>query len=247
MSQPVGGATEADEPAPRPTPVPISELAPPGALIFDLDGTLVDTVETRIVGWLRTFAEIGLPAEREHVAQLIGADGKRLAREVAAVAGREMGDERAEAIDRRAGEIYSQLNTDPQPLAGVRSLLDALADSDLPWAIATSSRAEQVMASVDALRLARRPMIVDGSHVAHAKPAPDLLLLAAERLSTSPRRCWYVGDATWDMLAARACGMPAIGIPSGAVSTEALADAGASAVTTFEDLAADLHRRGLIA
>lgn len=227
-------------------PVALSEMADPGALVFDLDGTLVDTVEQRIVGWLRTFEEIGLPADRAHVAQLIGADGKRLAREVAAVAGREIDDDRAEAIDRRAGELYGGINTDPRPLAGVQPLLQALSRTELPWAIATSSRAEQVKASVDALRLDRPPMIVDGSHVEHAKPAPDLLLLAAERLATSPRRCWYVGDATWDVMAARACGMPSVAIASGAVSADVLAAAGATTVTTFEELAADLRRRGLI-
>ncbi len=226
-------------------PLGLADLDDPAALIFDLDGTLVDTVERRIAAWLRTFEELSIPADRRHVAQLIGADGKRLAREVAAVAGRQIDDDRAEAIDRRAGELYTELNIDPRPLPGVQLLLHALALSDLPWAIATSSRAEQVMASVDALGLAQTPMIVDGSHVANAKPAPDLLLLAAEQLGTSARRCWYVGDATWDMLAARACGMPAVGIPSGAVSSEALAGAGAAAVTSFELLAADLARRGL--
>jgi HAD superfamily hydrolase (TIGR01509 family) len=245
MSDPVETSTDrGGEPAHR--PVDVSEMADPGALIFDLDGTLVDTVEQRIVGWLRTFEEIGLPADRTHVAQLIGADGKRLAREVAAVSGREIDDDRAEAIDRRAGELYGEINTDPRPLAGVRPLLLALGRTDLPWAIATSSRAAQVMASVDALRLDRQPMIIDGSHVAHAKPAPDLLLLAAERLATSPRRCWYVGDATWDVMAARACGMPSVAIASGAVSADALAAAGATTVTTFEELAAELRRRGLI-
>lgn len=235
------------EPEAEPTrPLGLSDLTPPAALIFDLDGTLVDTVELRIRAWLATFAEIGMPADRAHVAQLIGADGKRLAREVAAIAGRDIDDHRAEAIDRRSGEVYGELNTDPQPLPGVRPLLLALEQGTLPWAIATSSRREQVMASVRALALPHEPLIVDGSHVAHAKPAPDLLLLAAERLSASPRNCWYVGDATWDVLAARACGMPAVAVASGAATREVLAAAGASALTTFAGLAADLARRGLI-
>lgn len=221
-------------------------LPDPGALIFDLDGTLVDTVDLRIQAWLRTFEEVGLSAERAQVAQLIGADGKRLAREIAAAHGREIGDDRAEGIDRRAGELYGELNTDPQPLPGVRRLLAALEAGNVPWAIATSSRAQQVMASVLALELDAEPLIVDGSHVTHAKPAPDLLLLAAERLRTSPRRCWYLGDATWDMMAAQACGMPAVGIPSGAVSADDLAAAGAWAVADLDALRDELARRRLI-
>ena len=161
---------------------PLDHLPDPAGILFDLDGTLVDTVEKRIEGWLTTFTEIGIEADRDHVARLIGADGKRLAIEVAGVAGRELSPERAEAIDRRAGEAFSALNTDPQPLPGARHLLQALGRSRLPWAIATSSLPEQVSNSVKALDLEKPPIIVDGSHVEHAKPAPDLLLHGAEKL-----------------------------------------------------------------
>ena len=131
-------------------------------------------------------------------------------------------------------------------MPGVRAFLTALTGSDVPWAIATSSRREQVTTSVTALQLKKPPIIVDGTHVEHAKPAPDLLLLAAERLSIKPAECGYVGDATWDMLAARAAGMIAVGVAYGAASPRQLTDAGAQAVTTFRTLSADLRRRGLI-
>ena len=225
----------------------LASLPDPGAIIFDLDGTLVDTVDVRIQAWLQAFAEIGVPADRDHVAGLIGSDGKRLAKEVAAAAGNEMDDERAEAIDRRSGELYDLLNTNPAPLPGATELLEALAASDAPSAIATSSRAEQVVASVAVLRLNPGPLIVDGGHVAHAKPAPDLLLLAAKRLSVPAPACWYVGDATWDMLAARSAPMVAVGVPTGAVDAGALREAGAdAAVDSLWELSAELSRRGVI-
>lgn len=225
----------------------LTALPDPGALIFDLDGTLVDTVGTRIAAWLETFEQVGIPADRGHLAGLIGADGRRLALEVAAAAGRTLSDDSAEAIDRQAGERYGALNNDPRPLPGASQLLRALESSELPWAIATSSRAEQVMASVDALDLPERPRIVDGSHVVHAKPAPDLLLLAAELLSVAPRRCWYVGDATWDMRAACAAAMTGIGVATGAVGPAGLAAAGALAtVASLEELATELVRRGML-
>jgi HAD superfamily hydrolase (TIGR01509 family) len=215
-------------------------------LLFDLDGTLIDTVEIRIRAWMQTFDEARIPADREHVARLIGADGKRLAKEVAGVAGIKVDDDRAETIDKRSGEIYDQLNKDPRPIAGARTLLLALGRSKLPWAIATSSRAEQVKASVEALRLPKQPRIIDGSHVQHAKPAPDLLLLAAERLGVPAKSCWYVGDSTWDMIAARAGGMVGVGVPYGTVSRSELLAAGATVVTTFRSLLAELRRRGLL-
>ena len=207
---------------------------PPAAWIFDLDGTLVDTVETRIVAWLRTFEEQRIPADRALVASLIGSDGRRLARVVAEEAGQILDSEREEEIDRRAGDIYSELNLDPKTLPGALELLQALDESRRRWAIATSSRREQVDASIKALGLSRRPIIIDGSNVEHAKPAPDLLLFAARELSVEPSRCGYVGDAIWDMQAAAAAGMAAIGVTSGSATADELA--GAGALFTVKDL-----------
>ena len=118
-----------------------------------------------------------------------------------------------------------------------------LEESGRRWAIATSSRAEQTRASISALGLPQPPLIVDGSNVEHAKPAPDLLLQAAERLEAAPQDCWYVGDATWDMLAALAASMVGIGVPYGAVDAAQLRDAGAAVVTTLDELRAELRRR----
>jgi HAD superfamily hydrolase (TIGR01509 family) len=220
----------------------------PAALIFDLDGTLTDTVEARIQAWLRTFAEIGIPAERKHVAGLIGADGKRLAKEVAAVGGHPIDEDRAEAIDKRSGEIFNEIAADPRPQVGAHELLEALERAGIPWSIATSSRREQAEPMVRALDLPRAPRVTDGSHVKHAKPAPDLLLAAAEQLGVPAFKCLYIGDATWDMRAARAAQMTPIGVASGAVSAETLRQAGAEAA--FESLVEvreDLEKRGILA
>jgi HAD superfamily hydrolase (TIGR01509 family) len=210
----------------------------PDAILFDLDGTLVDTVPARIDAWAAVLAEVGIPATRSELEPMIGIDGRRLAREAAGAAGRQLSDEEAEAIDRRSGALFDEHNRDPHPLPGAREVLRALDERDLTWAIATSSRREQVAASIRALGLPREPRIVDGSHVEHAKPAPDLLLLGARELGARPGDCWYVGDSTWDMRAAVAAGMVPIGVLAGAVVDEgALKDAGASVVLpTLADL-----------
>ena len=219
----------------------------PAAILFDLDGTIVDTVGTRVEAWMRTFAEVSIPADRVHVAGLIGSDGKRLATEVAALAGRQLDELRAEAIDRRAGQLFAELTTDPRPRPGIVELSGALRAAALPWSIATSSRAEQIHASVAALGLPDAPPVTDGTAVRHAKPAPDLLLLAAGQLGVPARRCWYVGDATWDMLAARAAGMVGIGITTGVVDEATLRRAGAARVwPTMDGLHAELRERGLL-
>lgn len=207
------------------------QLQAPQAVILDLDGTLVDTVGMRIEAWLRTFAEEGIPADRALVTSLIGSDGRQLARKVGEAAAATVDDDRSERIDARSGAIYSELAMDPRPLPGVLAFLDALDASEMPWAIATSSRREQVGPSVAALRRTQPPLIVDGTAVNLAKPHPDLLLAAASALGAEPESCWCVGDSTWDVLAATAAGMPAICITAGsAVTADQLRAAGATLV-----------------
>jgi HAD superfamily hydrolase (TIGR01509 family) len=217
----------------------------PAALVFDLDGTLVDTVDTRIRAWLDVFEEFGIPATREQLAPMIGLDGRRLAREVAEAAGRTLDEPGEERIDRRCGAIYESLNRDPRALPGARDLLLWLDGASWPWAVATSSRREQVGTSLAALTLGRDPTVVDGSSVERAKPAPDLMLAAAQALRCDPVDCWCIGDSTWDMRAASAAGMTPVGVTAGAAMTAAsLREAGATLVTeTLVELQAELERR----
>ena len=223
----------------------IDEIPLPSAVLFDLDGTLVDTVERRISSWEQALAAAGLPTDRDRLAPLIGLDGKRLATEVAALAGKPIDEARAEEIDRHSGEIYERLNVAPRPLPGLGRLVAELDRRDIRWAIATSSRKDQVGTSVDALGLPAEPTIVDASHVKHAKPEPDLLLLAAEQLDIAPAACWYVGDSTWDMVSAVAAGMIAVGVTAGsAIDAATLRGAGAAAVVeTLDQIAQSIEVR----
>jgi HAD superfamily hydrolase (TIGR01509 family) len=216
----------------------LRSLPRPDAILFDLDGTLVDTVSTRIDAWTQALEASGFPTTRDQLAPMIGLDGRRLAREVAAQAGRPIDEQQSEEIDKLSGEIYERLNR-PRPLPGVTRIVAAIEAAGIPWAIATSSRKDQVKTSVDALDLEHEPSIIDASHVKNAKPEPDLLLYAAKELETDPGRCWYVGDSTWDMVSAVAAGMVAIGVTSGsAVGGDALRSSGAAAVVdTLADLA----------
>jgi HAD superfamily hydrolase (TIGR01509 family) len=209
-----------------------ADLPRPDGLIFDLDGTLVDTVRARIDGWVEALEEVGLSSSAEEIGPMIGMDGKRLARDVAKHAGRALSEDDVEAIDHAAGAAFDRRNQAPRPLPGVAETLDAIDRCGARWVIATSSRAQQVQGSVAALGLEDRPDIVDGSHVEHAKPAPDLLLLAAERMGVAPASCWAVGDSTWDIRAAVAAGMTPVAVTAGsAVAADDLRDAGAAVVT----------------
>jgi HAD superfamily hydrolase (TIGR01509 family) len=222
-------------------------LPTPQAIIFDLDGTLVDTVHLRIEAWARALAGIGVAVTRDRLASYIGSDGRWLATQLAREAGRELDAAAAEKVDRKSGALFDELNASPVPLPGAAELLAALEGSHLTFAIATSSLPGQVAVSVDALRLPAPPPITDGSHVERAKPDPDLLLSSAAQLGVSPGRCWYVGDSTWDMVASVRAGMVAVGVTTGAADAAMLRAAGAAvALPGLTDLLVELRRRTLV-
>ncbi len=222
-------------------------LPAPAALLFDLDGTLVDTVRMRIAAWRRTLEEAGVRVDVERLAGYIGSDGRWLARQMAAAAGRTLTDHEARALDERHGVLFDELNVAPEPLPGATDLLAALERSGLPFAVATSSQAPQVAVSLGALRLPAPPPVFNGSHVAHAKPEPDLLLAAAAELHLPPAACWYVGDSTWDMMASARAGMTGVGVTTGAADARGLLDAGAVvAVPKLSFVLDALRERGLV-
>ena len=209
----------------------MSDLPRPDAVLFDLDGTLVDSVQRRIEAWQAALAELGVTVSAQAAGDQIGRDGAAVALELAASGGVHLDQDAAAALDSRAGELFGELNAVAVPAPGVPDVVSALDRLGIPWAIATSSRPAQVASSVAALGLSRPPRIVDGSAVENAKPAPDLLLLGARQLAVEPGRCWYVGDAVWDMQAAVAAGMVAVAVTAGSASDEpALRRAGAADV-----------------
>lgn len=238
----LGMSSNTNQSAGAPT---LADLPHPAALLFDLDGTLVDTVPRRLEAWWEALRRGGVNVDRDRLSGYIGSDGRWLAKELAGEAGRELDYAETEELDRVSGEIFDELNASPVPLPGATELLTALEDSDLTFAIATSSRPGQVTVSVDALRLPAPPPITDGSHVANAKPEPDLLLAAAAQLGVPPERCWYVGDSTWDMVASVRAKMVGIGVTTGAVDAGELVAAGAMvAVASLTELLVELRRRG---
>ncbi|MGD8485488.1 MAG: HAD family phosphatase [Chloroflexota bacterium] len=213
----------------------------PQAIVFDLDGTLVDTVGTRVEAWMAVFPRFGIVPDPAFLAPLMGSDGKYLARMTAEHYGVALEPGEDAEIDRQAGAEFRVLNADPRALPAARELLETLTDRGLPWAVATSSLPDDAHASVASLGLRSMPLICDGADVEHAKPAPDLLLKAAHLLAVEPSETWYVGDSRWDMVASKAAGMRAIAVLTGATPEEALGEAGADVIyPTLAELKADL-------
>ncbi len=105
--------------------------------------------------------------------------------------------------------------------------------------IATSGRRPEIDASLEALGVGEETVVIDRGNVARAKPAPDLFLACQEALGVQPVDCYVVGDAVWDLLAARRARMLSIGLLSGGYGVDELLASGAYRV--YEDTA-ELHR-----
>jgi HAD superfamily hydrolase (TIGR01509 family) len=197
------------------------------ALIFDLDGTLVDTVYAHVFAWQRALAEAGMPIEGWRVHRRMGMSGGLFTRAVAREIGRPIGPDEAATLQARHDAFYRDLLPDPRPLPGARELLSRLREAGVPHGIATSGRRPAIDASLAALGVPASMVVVDRGAVSRAKPEPDLFLACAERLGFRPSDCYVVGDAVWDLLGARRAGMLSVGLLSGGYGEDELTRAGA--------------------
>jgi HAD superfamily hydrolase (TIGR01549 family) len=197
------------------------------ALIFDLDGTLVDTVYAHVFAWQRALAEVGMPIEGWRIHRRIGMSGGLFTRAVARELGRPLTPNETEAIQARHGELYRELLPERRPLTGAVELLAEMREEGIAHGIATSGRRPEIDASLEALGIGDETVVVERGLVLRAKPEPDLFLMCAERLGVPGDECYVVGDAVWDLLAARRAHMLSIGLLSGGYGEDELARAGA--------------------
>jgi len=197
------------------------------ALIFDLDGTLIDTVYAHVFAWQKALEEGGMPIDGWRIHRRVGMSGGLFTRAVAREVGHDLTPEQAEALQRRHGELFRQLLPDRRPLPGAVALLRRLREAGVPHGIATSGRRPEIDASLAALEVPRDMVVVERGDVSRAKPAPDLFLACQQRLGVSAQDCYVVGDAVWDLLAARRAAMLSVGVLSGGYGEDELIRAGA--------------------
>ncbi len=208
------------------------------ALILDLDGTLIDTVYAHVFSWQRALAEAGMAVDGWKIHRRIGMSGGLFARAVARELGRELSAAEAERLQRRHGELFREILPERRPLPGAVELLATLRSAGVKHGIATSGRHPEIDASLASLGVGPETVVVDRGDVLHAKPAPDLFLACRERLGVPAEDCYVVGDAVWDLLAARRARMLSVGLLSGGYGEDELTRAGAFRV--YRD-AAELH------
>jgi HAD superfamily hydrolase (TIGR01509 family) len=216
------------------------------AVIFDLDGTLVDTVYAHTFAWWQVLAEAKLPVPAWKVHRLIGMSGGLITRAASHEIGRDLGDEEVERLQSRHGEVYKSLLPKRTALPGALDLLRHLRHAKIKHAIGTSGKRKDAEASLDVLDLPDDAIVVDRTAVERAKPEPDLFLACQQKLAVEPEECYVIGDAVWDLLAARRAGMLGIGLLSGGYGEEELSRAGAYRVYRDPaELLSQLYQLGL--
>ncbi|MEN4397530.1 HAD family hydrolase [Mycolicibacterium senegalense] len=202
----------------------------PFAVLFDVDGTIVDTNYLHVHAWARAFREESIDVESWRIHRSIGMDGSTL---VATLSG-----DASDAVQHRLKDRHSSLYKDSSELIvrlpGARELLRHLAENEVQVVLASSAPEDElaitrkVLDSDDAIAAATSSKDVDT-----AKPDPSIVQIALERAGVSAEQAVFVGDAVWDGEAATRLGVPFIGLRCGGVADSELEKAGAQAV--FDD------------
>lgn len=197
------------------------------AFLFDLDGTLVDSVYQHVLAWREAMQGAGIELAVWRIHRQIGMSGGLMLSAFLREIGRVLSSEDIEHIQRAHAEAYRRQVGSLRVLPGTLELLAELSARGVPYAIATSGRLQSAQPTLKLLNLSQDVPVVTRDDVRHAKPDPDLFLAAAQRLKVPMNQCVIVGDSVWDMLAARRAWALAVGLLSGGYGREELQQAGA--------------------
>jgi HAD superfamily hydrolase (TIGR01509 family) len=214
-------------------------MGKPPPVLFDLDGTLVDSVYQHVIAWQEALERVGIELSVWRIHRRIGMSGGPLTQALLRETGRQVGPDVHRQLRDLHATAYARYARQIRPLPGARDLLGQLEALSVPWAIATSGRAETAAVALRSLDVPSHVPVVTREAVPHAKPDPDLFLEAARRLGVEITQAVVVGDSVWDLLAAQRARALGVGLLSGGYGREELAGAGAYRV--YDD-PADLLR-----
>ena len=179
------------------------------AFLFDLDGTLVDSVYQHVLAWRDALEQAGMGISVWRIHRRIGMSGGLIGHALLRETGHEVSADEADRLRHLHAQAYARLVGQIRPLPGAQELLAYLSRAGVPWAIATSGRLESARPALEVLGVSSRTPIITRDLVLRAKPDPDLFLAAAKRLKV------VVGDSVWDLLAARRARALGVGLLSG--------------------------------
>src|SRR3981081_1479284 len=209
--------------------------------LFDLDGTLVDSVYQHVLAWKEALDAEGIELSVWRIHRKIGMSGGLFTNQLLRETGIEISAERVERLRHGHAALSRQQADQLRPCQGARELLNLLSEAGIPWAIATSGRMETAAVNLASLGVDPGGIpFVTRDQVKYAKPDPDLFLASSEVLSAPMETAVVVGDSIWDMLAAIRCRALGVGLLSGGYGPDELRHSGPLRV---EDDPADLLRR----
>jgi len=200
------------------------------AFLFDLDGTLIDSVYQHVLAWKEALDREGVELSVWRIHRKIGMSGGLFANILLRETGLEITADRLDRLRQWHAEAFNRQHTQGsvRPLPGARELLAYLDEQKIPWAIATSGRMETAAANLEALGVdPSKVPVVTRDQVRHAKPDPDLFLAAAARLGVDIQQSLVIGDSVWDMLAAQRARALGVGLLSGGYGHAELQQSGA--------------------
>lgn len=197
------------------------------AFLFDLDGTLIDSVYQHIVAWHEALNANGIELSVWRIHRQIGMSGGLFVNALFRELGRTVSPEETERLQKAHAEAYKRLLPQVRPLPGARELLSYLTEAHVPWAIATSGRRASAGPALELLGLSPDLPMITRDLVEHAKPDPDLFLAAAHQLGVDVEDTVVIGDSIWDLLAARRARALGVGLLTGGYGREELERAGA--------------------
>jgi HAD superfamily hydrolase (TIGR01549 family) len=216
------------------------------ALLFDLDGTLIDSVYQHVLAWRQALEKVGLQIPCAMIHRRIGMSGGLIVHAFTRDTGQKLASEQVGEAQHFHSEAYKARSGEVRILPGARELLAELSCLRVPWAIATSGARKAAQKLLDMLEIGPEVPVITRDEVSHAKPDPDLFLAAAERLGTNIADCVVIGDSVWDLLAAQRARALGVGLLSGGFGEDELMQAGAYRVYKDPaDLLAHLEEIGI--
>lgn len=196
-------------------------------LVFDLDGTLVDSVYQHVLAWHEALQKVGVELSVWRIHRKIGMSGGLFSQALFRETDRKLDEELQSQLQDLHARAYQKRADQVEPLPGANELLEHLTEREITWAIATSGRNDSANPVLDLLTIPDDVPVVTRDLVPHAKPDPDLFLEAAHRAGAEEEQVFVVGDSIWDLLAAQRARMLSVGFLSGGYGREELERAGA--------------------
>lgn len=197
------------------------------AILFDLDGTLIDTAYRHVTAWAAALRDAGILVPEWKIHRRIGMSGRSLVHQLVREHALHSSKIDVEELEKKHDAVFNKSIRSIQPLPGAEKLLRHLSQIGVGWAIATTGGKEQTKKLLPTLQIRAKTVLVTGDDVAKAKPSPDVFVAAAKRLSIPLEHCIVVGDSIWDMLAAGRRRALSVGLLSGGYSQAELEQAGA--------------------